>query len=76
MGVVLPPSLMVCVAPAPARSVISFAGASTPEVAKTVFAASINASTLRRASARRRGAGSPLPGFAEPGDETPACVLF
>jgi hypothetical protein len=46
-------------------------------VAKTVLAASINASTLRRASARRRrGAGSPAPGSAELGDETPACVLF
>jgi hypothetical protein len=31
---------------------------------------------LRRASARRRGGGSPTPGFAEPDDESPACVLF
>jgi hypothetical protein len=48
--------------PTPARSAISFAGASTPEVPKTSFAASSSESILRCASARsRRGARSGAP---------------
>ncbi len=47
--------------PTPARAAISRTGASTPEVANTVVAASSSASMLRRASARtRRPALSPV----------------
>lgn len=40
--------------PTPARSAISFAGAFTPDVPKTAFAASSRESMLRCASARSR----------------------
>ena len=54
-------------------------GTLSPEELRDIgiaLAAAINAATVRRAAARRRGAGSPAPGFAEPGDETPDSVLF
>ena len=55
--------------PTPARSVISFAGASTPRSANTVLAACTRARTFRCASERCRREGSALPAVEE------GCVL-